>query len=655
MKKSLVLFLMLMPVFFASAQKSPAKFGKIEIEAFASKFCPIDSDAHAYFLFDYGHSYFEYDESKGFQLYFNRHFRIHILDQTAADEWGNFSIPLYKSEAGREEVTWVNAATLNFEEGDISKSVLARKDMIEEKVDENHLSLKLALPNVKAGSIIEIVYTVRSDFFGNIQDWSFQHTIPVLKSEYHIYIPEYYQYNQTMKGYYTVSREDKSQQNTSYKYKEYIYDYQALNIPAFPSEGYLSSITNYLTRIELELTRIHYPQQAPVIFSSTWSNVKSKLMTYEGFGDQLKTGGKYLDSEVAQIQALGLNGVDLAAVALAHMKQKMLWNENASIYVSNSLKTTYENGAGNCADINMNLVLLLRELGLQAYPLVLSTRNNGFLFPYHPSITQFNYVIAVAMIDGHNYLLDATDPYSEIDLLPIRCINEKGLLMDESPEDIWVELKPGNYIEQNYYTLALNEQGVFTGQTSSTLSGYAAHSARTKIKKHTDISAYVESRKKEVPELNILNFQITGVDTLGKKVVLKSNIEIHNKTTFAGDLLYFKPMLIEALDAPPFKLNKREYPVEFEYTRTVVNTLDIAIPSDYVVEELPKSVILKKSDGSIKYTFSCQTIDNRIITTSNFVLNKVQFLPEEYEELKSIFNLVVAKQNESIILKRKTE
>ena len=90
------------------SQKSPSKFGKMSPEHISAEYCPIDSSAHAYYIFDYGFSYFQYattkvregessGSQKGFQLYFKRHFRIKILDNQGFN-WANVSIPLYRDD-----------------------------------------------------------------------------------------------------------------------------------------------------------------------------------------------------------------------------------------------------------------------------------------------------------------------------------------------------------------------------------------------------------------------------------------------------------------------------------------------------------------------------------------------------------------------------
>ena len=65
---------------------------------------------------------------------------------------------------------------------------------------------------------------------------------------------------------------------------------------------------------------------------------------------------------------------------------------------------------GNAADINLLLVAMLNKAGIEANPVILSTRENGFIAMAHPSLSDCNYVVARAVVDGKQILLDATEP-----------------------------------------------------------------------------------------------------------------------------------------------------------------------------------------------------------------------------------------------------
>ena len=119
------------------------------------------------------------------------------------------------------------------------------------------------------------------------------------------------------------------------------------------------------------------------------------------------------------------------------------------------------------------------------------------------------------------------------------------------------------------------------------------------------------------------------------------------------EMVYFNPLITEGYDENHFKSAERLYPVEMPYKTDETYIFNMEIPSDYVVEELPKSarVNLGEGDGSFEYI-----IDNTgtsIRLRSRLKINRVYYLPEEYNDLREFFSYVVKKHAEPIVLKKK--
>src|SRR5690606_12665800 len=88
------------------------------------------------------------------------------------------------------------------------------------------------------------------------------------------------------------------------------------------------------------------------------------------------------------------------------VKNRMTWNERYGYDTRDGVEKAYANRTGNVAEINLMLVAMLRMAGLEANPVLLSTRKNGKA-PF-PSRMRLNYVIASVMVDNKLQLLDAT-------------------------------------------------------------------------------------------------------------------------------------------------------------------------------------------------------------------------------------------------------
>jgi len=81
--------------------------------------------------------------------------------------------------------------------------------------------------------------------------------------------------------------------------------------------------------------------------------------------------------------------------------------------------------------------------------------------------------------------------------------------------------------------------------------------------------------------------------------------------------------------------------------------LNLTIPEGYEVAELPEDIKMTLPDGSGSYLYMIQVTNNVLQLRCEEALKKPVYLPEEYEALKSLFDLIFEKEAEQIILKKK--
>ncbi len=627
------------------------KFGRLNPAEFSSKSCPIDSSAHAYYLFDYGHSHF-LNTSTELKIVFERHFRIKILDKSAFDE-GTFIISLYhQGERKEEELIGLKAVTYNMENGQMIETKLEKSSIFKEKSSEHINKVKYTLPNIKEGSILEVKYEIYSDFLFNFQGWVFQHDLPSLKSEYSTRIPDIISYNPHFWGFVPVDVSYTDSQKPNYNFSERLSLYQAKDIPAFPDEPYVMNKDNFRSRIAFELSSTRF-NNITQDYTRTWTSLNELLLNDENFGSQLKKSG-YFKDEIEPIKAknLSLEGKIHAAYNL--IKNRMKWNGIESIYTTGNIKKSFDNRSGNVADINLALVSMLRELDLQAYPVVLSTVKNGLILQAFPTLTKFNYVIAAVITADKKILLDAADQFANASILPAKCLNGSGRLINEQ-EGIWVELKATRLFQSvmNYDVFLDPEKGL-VGNYSEKDYHYAGHKLRTELKDSTGTKAYIDKIHEKYKGVKIENVRLSHFNQGDREILLESQLESTLGIESNDDLIYFIPVQMERLLENPFKSPIRQFPVEFEYPWMINAVIEIKIPENFNIESLPKSVAFQNADKSAKFTFLSESKNNTSIKVSSMIfINKARFNPDEYDGLKDFFSHIVSKHAEQIVLRKK--
>ncbi|WMW77504.1 DUF3857 domain-containing protein [Flavobacterium sp. 20NA77.7] len=667
MKK--LILLVLFPI-FVLAQKF--ELGNVTIEELKEKVHPTDSSAVAAILFTKGKSYFEFVENSHFILITEVEIKIKIYKKEGY-EWANNEVSYYIGGHDDESVQFSKAFTYNLVNGKIEKTKLNSENEFKEVVNKYWETKKISMPNVKEGSIIEFKYIVKTPYYSNLHDWKFQSTIPVNYSEYITNIPEYYTYNYFSRGAIniTVEKSDRSRtiniydkelaarganisyQNTSSSvgYTDNITKMYVSNVPAFKIEPFTNNINNYMSCIEYELASTKFPNSEIKFFSESWEDVTKNIYKNEQFGLELEKDN-YFETDLNQILSdKSLDSPKKIEKILEFVKNNVKWNEYNSITVDKGVTKAYKEKTGNTAEVNFILISMLRKAGFDANPVVLTTRSKPInLFP---SRTAFNYVVCGIETDNDVILLDATDKNSKIDVLPTRALNYIGRIIRENGTSSQIDLTPKKPAKESTMVFAaLDEKGNVTGTIKEQLFERAAFVFRDRNASVSDEN-YLDKYEKDNPGFEISDYKITNKLDPHLPISKEYQFTNTNASEIINDKIYFKPLMHFGFEENPFKLETRDYPVDFIAPFHDSYTMSYTLPVGYMVESLPTQLNLQMIDnlGSFSYLIADNVENVQIVC--NFKINVPLVSNEYYDVLKEFFNQVQLKMNEKIILKKK--
>ena len=662
-----VLFFLM--AFAVQAQKPPIKFGDVSMEELKMMHYEKDSSAVAVVLADYGESSISYDQSKGFRLKFERLRRVKILSK-GGYEWGDFSIPLYTDGLAEEDVISLKAVTYNLENGKIVESKLKNDAIYREAVDIYQKNVKFALANVKEGSVIDISYKISSPFFYYFRNWDFQATIPIIWSEYRVRIPEYFSYKKNFQGYLGVSINESEPQdkffNLEYKQRrdndgsvakvdyqkiDYVEDYSrwvVKDAPAFKIEPKMTSYHDYISRVNFELSTIQLPERPMQSFSESWEDLTHDFLANSHFGGVIK-GSEFLQEHTEKAIGGKTDAKSKTEAIYHYVKEHIGWNGQYRIFSEENLKKIVDAKKGSSAEINLTLVSMLQKAGLNASPVLISTRDHGFVRKENAIAAQFNYVIAAVESEGSYQLLDATDRSLPISLLPERCLNGEGYLVAEGKSG-WVKISP---LKSRYSVSSdfnLSPEGELKGKLLFTHDGYYAQRMRLEFAekgKEGYLKNMTGTRNWEITSSTFEN-----LEKLREPVKEAHEIQINDQIQVNGDHMYLNPLLVFRTMENPFQSEKRQYPVDFGSPEENLYMTRIAIPKGWMVEETPKPQALVLPGNSAKFVYNISQMGNIISLTCQLVVSKPLFSQDEYLTLRDFYSQVIAKQAEVIVLKK---
>jgi hypothetical protein len=676
--RTLLSFLLIALASACYGQIAEPKFGVIDPAELSMNRYEKDTTADAVVLFDNGTTNFNLNSEGSFQTIFERHTRIKIF-RKAAFNLANIEISLYKNNSGREKLTNLKASTYNLVDGKLVKTKVEKSIIFDEET-KNYVTTKFAFPEVKEGSIIELEYAITSDFLYNLRGWQFQYKYPALWSQYTYTIPEYFNYRTNSRGYLTFQVNTKKNNIATYvlRYTNEIqvglvsgtrngnrtefYNVKAKTInctlatrdvPAFISEPDIDCEDNYIQSIEFELISVQYPEQPVKDFTQTWESVNKQMIGDENFGSLLKSKG-FINDTVALLCKDKISDIDKASAIYSYVQKRMKWNGRYSIWALNGLSKPYKARTGNSCEINLLLTLMLQTAGLDANPVIFSTRDNGLGISFYPTITKYNSVLTKLKSGDNTYLLDATSLLCPMGMLPANDINVKGREVNNKGGG-WVDLDTKVYYnEVKWYTLKLLPDGKFTGFIKGNYDGYAGYEYRKYLEIEKSDEDYIRKLQENIKGLNINGYSIINKNNIYSPLGDSLNVEITDRSEILGDKIIFLPLLFETIERNRYTLEDRKYPVNMNYPISETYIFDYTLPEGYQIESVPKSVVLRFPGNSMTISYSIQNTENKINMIYKRYITKTLFLPDEYANLKELYNQMVKKHNENIILKRKS-
>jgi transglutaminase-like putative cysteine protease len=660
--KKVIIYLILF-VLSVNVQAQSFELEKVTKSQLEEKVHAIDTSAVAAILLKKARTIFKYNPKDGFSTKTEFSIKIKIYKKEGLS-WANFEIPYYVGyeNLNKEYVTIQKAYTYNLENGKVVKQKVSGESKFKEKVNELWQTKIVAFPNVKEGSIIELKYEFVTENLSELPVFQYQYKIPVDYAQYVTEIPGFYLYQAIKSGYVEVTINDKIESasleyddnnlhtGTNYLNFQQIHTiYEVANVPALIEENYVSSIDDYYGKIEQELKTIQFPDTPVKQIATSWESVAKSIYEEKEFGGELNKTNYFLN-DLKKITDKTDSKVERLKAIYEFVKSKMSWNEKKGYYTRKGIETAYQEATGNVAEINLMLTSMLKMGGLDASPVLLSTRDNGV--PMFPSRSKFNYVIASVLLDGKQYLLDATDKFCTINNLPNRDLNDKGRLINKDGSSSEIDLMPTYNSLYNRNVLSkIDSNGELSGQIREQYFDYQALRFR---EKYSGISkeSYLEKEEKTYPGLEIENYELKNDKLIYDPIIETYTFKNKSAVEIIEDKMYFSPMLYFSTKENPFKQDNRQYPVNFSFPSKDKYLIVIDIPEGYKVESLPKSTSIGIDKKYLSFNFSATNTDKQITIAINYEINESVIPSEHYDTLKQFFKVMIEKENEKIILKK---
>jgi hypothetical protein len=384
----------------------------------------------------------------------------------------------------------------------------------------------------------------------------------------------------------------------------------------------------------------------------SWEKLTEKLIDNKNFGERIENNRTV--RKIAEQLTLGMTLPEDKVKAIYNWIAKTIVFTGNELFTDEDSEDVIENKKGSSADITFLLLSMLKSVGIEGQPIILSTRANGKIQELYPIVNQFNYVIARVKIDNKIYYLDATNPYRPYDMLPFKVLGAKGLVVQPGKQE-WVTFQSDIKNSNTSLIIAnIDQDGAVTANFEELYTGYTALNTRDELTSKKEVEIAKDIFKTDASGFVIDSVLITNRDSIDVPLKIKAWVKSESFALKNGDMIYVNPYMIQRTIENPFKADVRKYPVDYGYKSNTTTITNITIPDGYEVKEMlaNKNIVL---GGHLTFSRVSQVDSNAIQVITKFVRNVTELKPNLYSHLKRFYTDIIAAQSEQIVLSLKQE
>lgn len=638
--KPLFCCFLLLTSYFGIGQSSVPEFGKFTEEEKKLTECAFDKEADAIVLIDQASS----DHDEEYRLITNRRIRIKVLKEKGIGH-ADVTIRYYQGD-DFEYISNVEAIVANTEpSGVVNIQKVVPSQIFRQKTNQYWSAVKFAMPGVKVGSIIEYRYTSNKKSYSGLDDWFFQRDIPTRFSSYSLVILPNYEFA------YQVHKMEALPVNIQSEKGSGKILFEMSNVAGLRDEPFMDSERDYIQRVEFQLAGYHSRGGAKTKYMTTWAEVTRELNGNASFGRQLN---KNLAGTAVLKGIVNMMNDPYAKMVAVYnyVQNNITWNGFTGKFADN-VKSAWEKKKGSNADINLILINLLQEAGLEVFPLLVSERGNGKVDARYPFIDQFNTVMAYVLIGEDRYVLDGASYGTPPFTMPFSVVNTTGFVVDRKKGGI-VTLTENKRQNKNLVniTATVDKDGLMSGRGMVFSYDYA---------RINRLKSYHRDKTKFTDEYLVRTVPGLVVDSVELKNIDRDSLPVNQEFRFSlptgssGDYRLVTLNLFSGFEKNPFISNNRFTNIDYGCLQHVVLSENIYVADEWQPETLPRDVKLIMPDTSISITRVISFNKAEKMLQARYIIqtNRSVFTADEYQYIKEFYKKMTDILNEQVVLRKK--
>jgi len=408
----------------------------------------------------------------------------------------------------------------------------------------------------------------------------------------------------------------------------------AKNIPPFNEEPFVLKASDFRMNLSLNWSEFGVPLQ---IIESNWDLVSAELSKEKDLEQNIQRSVKWRDFG-KKVGSIKKTEIEITDSIFTKIQGAASFNNQKNITSKTNPDSLFVQPIQDAATINHALIAALRGAGLASFPLLATKIHNTELSDIYPTKYLFEQIFTVVQLkNSTNIILDPTDKYAHINMIPSEYVNQKAFLLRGIKDYTWINLVNSNSVfeQQLWLKAELKEDGKLTGSISGDARGYIARDMREKISKNIDLRDHFKALLFD-RYWNVTIEKVEVTANAGDSVKFNFSFSMDNAgaVTEKGGLAV-KPLLVGYLNQNPFENTERNLPIQFKAEERIVLNAYIKLPKKFKAN-FKRADLNYGFDGAfIQWReFGGKDIDFRF----EVQLSQLDYEPSSYAFIKKIYD-----------------
>src|SRR6202166_59917 len=572
------------------------------------------------------------------------YFRIKNLTDEGR-KYANVEIPFFNKN---EDVHSIKARTIrpdgsiaNFESKPMDKMIVKAKGI-------KYMAKVIVLPDVQVGSIIEYRYADQlKEHYAFDSHWIVSEELFTKYAKFSLKPSQYFPVRFSWQGLPpgVVPKNERG-----------VIHLEVNDVGAFQTEDYMPPQNELKARVDFMYSEDTEPQA-----DKFWKNEAKRA---NGQVESFIGKRKAMEQAVAQI----VSPTDAPEVKLQKIYARVQQLRNTGYEVETTeqerkrekekaiknVEDVWKSGSGSGREITWLYLALVRATGLEAYPVLVSRRNEYFFTPQVMDPHRLDDNVVLVKLNGKDTFYDPGTVFTPFGILPWPETAVKGLRLDKDG-GAWVTTTVPDSTVSNITRkadLRMTDQGGLEGKVTVTFSGLEALSMRLELRNQdeTTRTKYIEDVVREFIPVGI------DVDLKNKPdwssssptLVCEFEIKVQGWASSAGRRALIPVGLFGAPEKHVFEHASRVHPIYFDFPTARIDDVTIELPLDWKVSSVPPG---HKDEGRVcSYNATAENKNGTLHMTRNLNINALVLDTKYYGALRKFFQTVKTTDEQQIVV-----